>query len=49
MFVRKIQTTVKTYSLQRNQNAACASGSALSGEGESSRSDWMPGAATVLH
>lgn len=39
MFVRKILTTVKTGSLQSNQNAACASGSALLGEGESSSSD----------
>lgn len=32
MFVRKIQTVVKTGSLQRNPNAACASGNALPGE-----------------
>jgi len=45
MFVRKIQTAVKTCSLQRNQNTACASGSTLSGEWECSSSDWMPGLA----
>lgn len=47
MFVRKIQTTAKTHSLQRKQNQLVPRGSALSGEGESS--NWMPGAVTALH
>lgn len=47
MFARKIQVTVRTHSLQKNQNQLVPRGIALSGEGESS--NWMPGAATALH
>lgn len=39
IFVRKIQTSVKTRSLQRKQNAACANGEE---EEKGSSSDWMP-------